>query len=114
MELLKKYIKQPGTSILESVIALSIVSICIFIALMIYTSVYTPKTAPKFYEFKNRSSELFFMMHFEHDSINPATGDFQISEEIINSKLKRVAIQTTDSSHLKIKKSYYIRTNDEN
>jgi hypothetical protein len=113
MELLKKYIKQPGNSILESVIALSIISICVFISLLIYTSVYTPKTAPKFYKFKNRNSELFFMMHFENDSISTANGDFQVSEEIINSKLKKVAIQVTDSSHLKIKKSYYIPTNDE-
>lgn len=113
MELLKKYIKQPANSIMESVIALSIVSICIFIALLIYTNVYTPKTAPKFYEFKNRNAELFFMMHFEQDSISSTSDDFQVSEEIINSKLKKVAIQNTDSSHLKIKKSYYIPTNDE-
>ena len=36
-----------GNSILESVIALSIISVCLYIDVLVYSSVFSPKTAPK-------------------------------------------------------------------
>lgn len=69
MKLSKNYYKIGANSILESVIALSIISICLFITLIIYSSIFSPKTSLKKYIIRNRVNEHFYTMHITPDSI---------------------------------------------
>lgn len=59
MELSKGYFK--ANSILESVIALSIISICLYIAVIVFSQVFSPRTSAKYYASQNRVGELFFL-----------------------------------------------------
>ncbi|MFH6996237.1 hypothetical protein, partial [Flavobacterium sp. FlaQc-48] len=70
MVLSKKYYELPANSLLESVIALTIISICLYFAIMIFASVYTPKTSAKFYSTQNKVNELFYLSELKNDSIS--------------------------------------------
>lgn len=108
MELLKKsnkYIK--ATSILESVIALSIISICLYIAMMVLAVVFSPKTSPKFYNSQNKANALFYEMQLNHDSVIEIDS-FQIDKEIINSNIDKILVTYKDSAKFKFKKSFYL------
>lgn len=110
MELLKRYFSFKANSILESVIALSIISICLFVAVMIYSVVFTPKTSSGFYVSKNKADELFFLMQLEQDSIYLNEQDYSIEEEWQSTFLKKVTIKAKDSIGVSEEKKYYIRT----
>jgi hypothetical protein len=110
MELLKRYFRLKANSILESVIALSIISICLFIAVMVYSVVFTPKTSSAFYVSKNKADELFFLMQLEQDSIYSNEEDYSIKEEWQSTFLKKVTITAKDSTSVSGEKKYYIRT----
>jgi hypothetical protein len=111
MELLKKYCK--ANSILESVIALSIISVCLYVAILVYASVFTPRTSPKFYNTSNKLDEVFFLMQVQNDSVNDiSSNQMEVEEEIINTNLKAISLKFQDSSKIKFEKKYYIHKND--
>ncbi|OUL61508.1 hypothetical protein [Flavobacterium sp. AJR] len=109
MESLKKYYKLPANSILESVIALTIISICLYFAVLIFTSVFTTKTSTMFYSNQNKVNEIFFLKQIQNDSI--ANENLLIEEEVINDNLKKISIQYKDSMQLKFEKSFYVQNN---
>jgi hypothetical protein len=114
MASIKKYCNVSGNSILESVIALSIISVCLYIAIMVYASVFSPRTSPKFYSTYNKLDELFFLSQVQSDSINTIENDnLTIEEELINTNLKQVTIKYKDSSKIDFEKSYYIQQSNE-
>jgi len=109
----KRCFRVSGNSILESVIALSIISVCLFIALLVYASVFSQKTSPRFYNSRNQTDELFFLMQVQDDSL--ANGDDEniiVEEEFLNANLKKVTVKRKDSIQAVAEKSYYIYTND--
>jgi hypothetical protein len=111
MVLSKRYYKVPANSILESVIALTIISICLYFAVMIFASVYTPKTSAKFYSTQNKVNELFYLQQIKSDSLNNESDNenLLIEEETINDDLKKISIQYKDSSQFKFQKSFYVQ-----
>ncbi|MBF4494688.1 hypothetical protein IRZ83_16990 [Flavobacterium sp. JLP] len=111
MVLSKRYYKVPANSILESVIALTIISICLYFAVMIFASVYTPKTSAKFYSTQNKVNELFYLQQIKSDSLNTESDNenLLIEEETINDDLKKISIQYKDSSQFKFQKSFYVQ-----
>lgn len=113
MVLSKKYYNLPANSILESVIALTIISICLYFAIMIFASVYTPKTSAKFYSTQNKVNELFYLSELKNDSISNENENenLQIEEEFINEKLKKISVQYKDSTQFKFEKSFYVQDN---
>lgn len=114
MAFIKKYYKINGNSILESVIALSIISVCLYIAVLVYSSVFSPKTAPKFYVTSNKLDELFFLMQIKDDSIsNIDNNGLIIEDEYINTHLKHVTVTYKDSIKNSFKKEYYINLENE-
>ncbi len=114
MVFLKKYCNLKANSILESVIALTIISICLYFAIMIFSTVFTPRTSAKFYDKQNKVNELFFLAQLRNDSLTFGNEDenLQIEEEIINESLKKINIQYKDSSQFQFEKSFYIQTHD--
>jgi len=113
MVLSKKYYNLPANSILESVIALTIISICLYFAIMIFASVYTPKTSAKFYSTQNKVNELFYLSELKNDSISNENDNenLLIEEESINERLKKISVQYKDSTQFKFEKSFYVQDN---
>lgn len=98
-----------ANSILESVIALTIISICLYFAVLIFASVYTPKTSAKFYSTQNKVNELFYLSELESDSLSGENGNMLIEEETVNDNLKKISIQYKDSTQFKFEKSFYVQ-----
>jgi hypothetical protein len=113
MAFLRKYCSLKANSILESVIALTIISVCLYIAILIFSTVFTPRTSAKFYDTQNKVNELFFLAQL-NDSLNLENEDdhLLIEEENINDELKKVTIQYKDSSQFQFDKSFYIQANE--
>ncbi|MFD1602343.1 hypothetical protein ACFSJW_22070 [Flavobacterium artemisiae] len=110
MVLLKKYCKLSANSLLESVIALTIISICLYFAVMIFASVYTSKTSAKFYSTQNKVNEFFYLSQIKNDSLlNDENENLFIEEESINENLKKILIQYKDSTQFKFEKSFYVQ-----
>jgi len=136
MLLLKKYYK--ANSIIESVIALTIISICIYIAIMVYANVFSPKTSIHQYSRQNKINEQFYLLQLQEevpiethikknissDEMKKWVPDNQnlntISEENIettenwlNTYLKKVTITYKDSLSSNGSKTVYIHTDEE-
>lgn len=113
MVFLKKYYSVKANSILESVIALTIISICLYFAILIFASVFTPRTSAKFYSTQNKVNELFFLSQLKNDSLQYEGQDenLLIEEEVINDRLKKISVQYKDSSQFKFEKSFYVESN---
>lgn len=111
MGLLKKCCKVSANSLLESVIALTIISICLYFAVMIFASVYTPKTSAKFYSTQNKVNELFYLSQIKNDSISndSENENLLIEEEVLGDDLKKISIQYKDSTQFKFEKSFYVQ-----
>ncbi|RKR09078.1 hypothetical protein C8C83_0678 [Flavobacterium sp. 90] len=111
MELSKKCFNFSANSILESVIALTIISICLYFAVLIFASVYTSKTSAKFYGTQNKVNELFYLLELKNDSVlnESQNENLLIEEEIINDNLKKILIEYKDSTQFKFKKSFYVQ-----
>ncbi|MHC0439223.1 hypothetical protein [Flavobacterium sp. 3-210] len=110
---LKKYCSLKANSILESVIALTIISICLYFAVLIFASVFTPRTSAKFYSTQNKVNELFFLSQLKTDSLQYESNDenLLIEEEIVNENLKKISVQYKDSTQFKFEKSFYVEGN---
>jgi len=107
---LKKCFNVKANSLLESVIALTIISICLYFAIMIFASVYTPKTSAKFYSTQNKVNRLFYLSQVKNDSIaNDENENLLIEEESINENLKKVSVQYKDSAQFKFEKTFYVQ-----
>ncbi|WKL46347.1 hypothetical protein Q1W71_15445 [Flavobacterium pectinovorum] len=113
MVFLKKYCSVKANSILESVIALTIISICLYFAILIFASVFTPRTSAKFYNTQNKVNELFFLSQLKNDSLQyeSPNEDLLIEEEIVNEHLKKISVQYKDSTQFKFEKSFYVENN---
>ncbi|QOG02174.1 hypothetical protein [Flavobacterium sp. MDT1-60] len=109
MVLSKRYYKLSANSILESVIALTIISVCLYFAVMIFASVYTPKTSVKFYGTQNKVNELFYLSELKSDSLSGENENMLIEEETVNDNLKKISIQYKDSTQFKFEKSFYVQ-----
>lgn len=114
MACIKKCYKIQANSLLESVIALSIISVCLYIAVLVYSSVFSPKTSPKFYGTSNQLDELFFLMQVQNDSLNSIDNPNLVIEETFeNTNLKHVIIKYKDSANSTFEKEYFVQINHE-
>lgn len=112
MELLKRSNKVKATSILESVVALCIISICLYIAMTIFAVVLTPKSSPRFYNSQNKANELFFLSQLEMDSLYN-TDNITIEKEGISNNLDEITIKYKDSSQIEFEKKFYLLDDNE-
>lgn len=110
MALLKRYNSVKASSILESVIALSIISVCLYIAIMVFSTVFTPKTSPKFYNTQNKINELLYLTQLRSDSLDYENleNNLILEEENITSGLKKIEVRYQDSLEIQYNKSFYI------
>jgi hypothetical protein len=109
MALLKKYFS--ANSLLESVMALAIISTCLYIAIMVYANVFTKKTSIIAYSNQNSMNEMFYLLQVSEDSLQQVNTE-NISSEWINSNLQEITIKSVDSINLGIKKHFYINESE--
>lgn len=108
MLLLKRYCK--ANSIIESVIALTIISICIYIAIMVYANVFSPKTSIKQYSHQNELNEQFYLMQLQEETTQE---NIEVTEDWLNTYLKEVTLTYKDSLSTNVTKTVYIHTDEE-
>lgn len=109
MKLQNLDIKIRANSLLESVIALSIISICIYMTVLIYATIYQKDTSSTFYQSRNKMQTMFFMLQINPDSVfNDTDGVKIIHEEYLNIDVKLVEMGYTDSIQTLTKRKYYI------
>ena len=115
MELLKKYCNLKANSILESVIALSIISACMYITILIFAAVFSSRTSAKFYNTQNKVDELFYLLQLRKDSLIKENNDINliIEEDALNEGTEKIIIHYKDSSHFQFEKSFYVKNDKE-
>lgn len=105
--LLKRYCKVKASSILESVIALTIISICLYVAVLIFAVAFSPKTSAKFYITQQRANELFYEIQVGKDSLMENL-NAEVETELLQQHLTKVNIVFKDSLNSKWERSYYL------
>ena len=107
MKLLKKYCE--ANSLLESVIALTIISICIYITIMVYANVFSPKTSTLYYSHQNKINEQFFLLQLGEEI---TSDNIKLKENWLNTNLREVEIKYTDSLNTTISNTFYINATE--
>jgi type II secretory pathway pseudopilin PulG len=109
MGLLRNYCNYKANSLLESVVALSIISVCLYIAVMVYSSVFTARTTARFYIEQNKINEFFFITQIQQDTLlEKFENDNWIITEEPEGKIKKITVKYKDSLQAYPEKSYYI------
>lgn len=111
MDCSRKFCRPRASSLVESVIALTIISICLYIAVLVFGAVFTPKQSAKFYEGRHAASELFFIAQISGDSLASDPGRFKYEEEQINAGLKKITVHYRDSINNEFENHFYVDEN---
>lgn len=114
MDCLKKYCKLEANSILESVIALSIISVCLYFAVLIFAAVFTPKTAAKFYGTQNKVNEMFYLIQLKSDSLTfeALDNNLEIKQSLVDDGVKEINLKYKDSLQFEFNKIFYVQSNE--
>ncbi|RYG54877.1 MAG: hypothetical protein EOO01_00235 [Chitinophagaceae bacterium] len=109
MACLKSFCNVRANSIIESVVAICIISICLYIAILVIASVFTPRTSAKFYTTRNNLDEFFFLSQL-NDSLsgNSNGSSVSIEREILGTSLQKITLTCRDSTNRDYKKIYYV------
>jgi len=109
---LKKLCNVKANSLLESVVALSIISVCLYIAILVYASIFSPKTSIKKYSSQNKIYEAFFISQVDQDSLlDKYLNDQWVIDEEIENNLKKITVKYKDSLQSYQAKQFYINAN---
>jgi len=111
MALSKRCYKLKANSLLESVIALSIIAVCLYIAVVVYSRVFTPKTSLKAYSMQNKINEAFVYKELGIDTLAvPVSEDqsLKIDEQDVGSTIK-VVVKNNGNTLEKEQTYYYIK-----
>ncbi|AEW86770.1 hypothetical protein B0A78_08425 [Flavobacterium columnare NBRC 100251 = ATCC 23463] len=110
---LKNLNKVKANSIIESVVALCIISVCLYIAMLVFSAVLTQKSSPKFYQTQHKANALFYLSQIEFDSIINQTEAITIETTPVNANLKELTIKYKDSTEIEIEKKFYLLNHEE-
>jgi competence protein ComGF len=106
---LKKLYNLRANSLIESVMSMSIISICLFIAVIIYATVFTSKSSVNYYNTLQETDEAFFLLEINQDSLTERfeTEGWEIEEENI-SLIKKIVVNKNDGDVRFPEKTFYI------
>lgn len=109
MDCSRRYSKVKANSLLESVLALSIVSACLYVAIMVYASVFSPATSARAYASQNKINEAFYLMQIGSDSLTSRYGSepWRVEEES-EGGLRRITVHYQDSVQAYAPKTFFI------
>jgi hypothetical protein len=106
MQYLKKFIN--ANSILESVLALTIISICMFIAVMVYATVFNSKNSLAAHLNEAQMQEMYFLMQVRPDSLLQALPKGFDIETGIEGRSRMCKIKYTGDEYRKMDCTYYL------
>lgn len=113
MGLLKKYHNMPANSLLESIIALSIISICLYVAVLVYSAVFNKNTSARFYSNQNKVYDTFFMMQIDADSVlNFYSKENWDINRLDHENSTLINIRYSDSVQIYPQKTFFIENNE--
>jgi type II secretory pathway pseudopilin PulG len=108
MKLSRKHTSLKANSLLESVIALAIISIGIYAALLVFNQVFTNSTSEKFHIEQKNCNNLFYELQLGIDTIKNDESNYQFEINNLNSDLKEYKINYKDSAKIKLNNRFYI------
>ena len=108
MKLLKKHTSLKANSLLESVIALAIISIGIYAAILVFNQVFTSSTSEKFHTEQKNINNIFYEIQLGTDTFQNDESNYQFEINSLNSDLKEYKINYKDSTKIKLSNSFYI------
>ncbi|MFP9119336.1 hypothetical protein ACLI08_16225 [Flavobacterium sp. RNTU_13] len=112
MRLLRRLYNIKAGSLLESVIALTIIAICLFVATMVYAAVFTSKTSMKHYEDQASVNELFYLYQLRRDSVKGADNVGRNIAGEVNGGTEKMIITYKDSAAVsEHEKIFYLNAN---
>lgn len=108
MPLLKKHINLSGSSLLESVVSLSIISICLYVTVLVYTTVFNDKTSINYHSKTLECYSVFYNSLIENNN-DTLIKNIQFEEEWITSDLKIIKMNFIDSTGNHYIRKYYVQ-----
>lgn len=109
MAFLRNCINIKAESVLESVIALSIISICLYISILVYASVFSSKTSSKYYVARNKISSIYYLSQVEEDSLEQVDdANLLIEKEWVTPSLQKINIAYKDTLLAPISFNFFI------
>lgn len=108
MKLLKKHTSLKANSLFESVIALAIISIGIYAAILVFNQVFANSTSEKFHIEQKNINNMFYEIQLGNDSFQNDDSNYQFEINNYNSELNEYKINYKDSSKLKLKNHFFI------
>ena len=111
---LKKYYNLAANSILESVISLCIISVCLYVAVLVFAAVFSPRTSAHFFNTQNKINELFFLAQLKKDSLQNENKNehFAIEETPVNQGLSKILIHYKDSANYQSDQIFYVQSEE--
>jgi type II secretory pathway pseudopilin PulG len=108
MKLLKKHTNLRANSLLESVIALAIISIGIYAAILVFNQVFTSNTSEKFHIEQKNINNMFYEIQLGVDTFQNDESNYQFEINNYNLNLKEYKINYKDSAKIKLNNRFYI------
>lgn len=105
MKLLKKYIK--ANSMLESVIAIALISACIYISLLVCNQVFSKKLEEDINFEEKKMNNIFYELQVGTDSIYNSN-IYSIDEQNDGVNMKIININPMEGAKVKNKKQFYV------
>lgn len=91
--------------------ALTIISICLLVAIQVYAVTFSPNTSAAFYKDNNKANEVFFLMQLQNDSLMADGREVQ-EEDVGNGCLKITVANKNSKDVVVVQKTYYVQTED--
>lgn len=108
MKLSKKHTSLKANSLLESVIALAIISIGIYAAILVFNQVFSSSTSEKFHIEQKNCNNMFYEIQLGINTFQNNESNYEFEINDFNSELKEYKINYKDSAKLKLKNHFYI------
>lgn len=108
MRLSKKHTSLKANSLLESVIALAIISIGIYAAILVFNQVFSNSTSEKFHIEQKNINNLFYEIQLGADTLQNDESNYEFEINNSNSDLKEYKINYKDSAKIKLSNRFYI------
>lgn len=94
---------------MESVIALTVISVCVYISMVVYARALSHRNSVSFSAASNRLAETFYLCELHNEVVRK---DISIEETWLNTALKEQTVILSDSlGHDKQQQTFYIYDN---
>ncbi|MFL9843558.1 hypothetical protein [Flavobacterium rhizosphaerae] len=110
MHWLKKYGNTKAGSLLESVIALCIIAVCIYVTIIVFSRIYLPASSVRASHLKNKMFEIAILKEIGADSLSAVVNknNLHVKEEL-DGNLVKMTITANDSIYDSLEQIYYYK-----